>query len=277
MNHYHLGLPAWAFPGWNNRYFTHKPSALASYATVFNTVEGNTTFYQIPDNNTVARCLDSVSDKPFKLCFKLPRTITHQQSPNYRDLHLFMKQLEPLHNHLGPFLVQFPATAGPQHIRTIQQTIDRLPGQYRYTLEVRHPGFFRTPEPLQALIQQYQLGLAVMDTRPIFKGNHQHPEVLAALHDKPDVPVWDRVFNNLLFVRLLLHPDLISNKIYIEQWSKRISKALDHGCECYMMIHCPNNLHCPPLALEFHDKLRSSRDDLDTLPSWPVPQQHTLI
>lgn len=165
MKNYHLGLPAWAFPGWHNRYFTSKPSALGSYATVFGTVEGNTTFYQIPDNNTVARWQDSVTGKDFKLCFKLPKTVTHQPSPDHRDLTLFFKQLEPLRQNLGPFLVQFPASVGPQQLQKIKQILYRLPGQYRYVLEVRHKDFFSQPEVLQPDIQRYGLGLAVMDTR----------------------------------------------------------------------------------------------------------------
>ena len=54
QEHYNIGLPAWAFPGWHGRYFNTTPSALASYASVFNTVEGNTTFYHVPDERTVA-------------------------------------------------------------------------------------------------------------------------------------------------------------------------------------------------------------------------------
>ena len=31
---YRIGLPAWAFPGWKDRYFPARPSALAGYARV---------------------------------------------------------------------------------------------------------------------------------------------------------------------------------------------------------------------------------------------------
>jgi uncharacterized protein YecE (DUF72 family) len=55
---YYLGLPAWGFPGWSGTYFPRpagSESALGHYARVFNTVEGNTTFYRVPDAPTVAR------------------------------------------------------------------------------------------------------------------------------------------------------------------------------------------------------------------------------
>ncbi len=276
---YHLGLPAWAFPGWTGRYFNSTPSTLASYASVFNTVEGNTTFYHIPDVATVDNWRQSVINEPFKFCFKLPRTVTHQATPNLHDLDLFLNRIEPLGKHLGPFLLQFPATVGPAQLPLLHSLIARLPQHYRYTLEVRHDDFFNQPQLLEPLIERYQLGRVIMDTRPVFRGNRHHPEVTAALHDKPDLPVLSQVYNGLVFVRLLLHPDLTSNNAYLDQWTGRIAQALNAGCECHMMIHCPNNQHCPALALDFHRRLqqRTLSEPLAPLPGWPVPQQHDLL
>lgn len=278
VNHnYKIGLPAWAFPGWNSLYFNNKPSTLASYARVFNTVEGNTTFYSIPDEKTVQLWHDAVVNTDFQFCFKLPKTVTHAPKPNLYDLAQFLDRIEPLYNHIGPLLVQFPATTGPANLPTMESIISRLPRQYRYVLEVRHLEFFTKPELLEPLLNKYQLGRVMMDTRAIFRGNKKHPEVFAALHDKPNVPVLGKIYNMLVFVRLLLHPDLISNDLYLDQWSNRISQALNAGCDCYMMIHCPNNLHCPPMALDFHERLRRMDQQLSVLPSWPVPQQASLL
>ena len=275
--HYNIGLPAWAFPGWHGRYFNTTPSALASYASVFNTVEGNTTFYHVPDEQTVANWQDAVQHTRFKFCFKFPRTVTHQRSPDKHTLKLFLRRLEPLGQHIGPFLLQFPSTVGPADTSFMDGLIQQLPTHYRYALEIRHPDFFSKPQLLEPLIEKYHLGRVIMDTRPVFNGNRQHPEVLAALHNKPDLPVLSQAYNKLVFVRLLLHPDLISNDQYIAQWVKRIAQALNVGHECYMMIHCPNNQHCPELAVDFHDKLRAVTKQLDALKPWPVPQQHGLL
>ncbi len=278
VNHnYKIGLPAWAFPGWNSLYFNNKPSALASYARVFNAVEGNTTFYSIPDEKTVQLWHDAVAGSDFQFCFKLPKTVTHTAKPNFNDLAQFIDRIEPLNNHIGPLLLQFPATTGPADLPTMESIISRLPRQYRYVLEVRHLAFFNQPELLEPLLNKYQLGRVMMDTRAIFRGNRKHPEVFAALHDKPNVPVLGKIYNMLVFVRLLLHPDLISNDLYLDQWTNRINQALNAGCDCYMMIHCPNNLHCPPMALDFHERLRRMDQQLPALPSWPVPQQASLL
>ncbi len=154
-----------------------------------------------------------------------------------------------------------------------------MPGQLRCTIEVRHDEFFTHPELLNDLIGKYQLGRVVMDTRAIFQGDRTHPEVLAALHAKPDLPVLGHVYNGLLLVRLLLHPDLVSNDAYIGQWANRFAHALGLGYQCYMMIHCPNNQHCPDLSVQFHNRLRSLVKDGSflPLPQWPIPQQQPLL
>jgi hypothetical protein len=44
-----------------------------------------------------------------------------------------------------------------------------------------------------------------------------------------------------------------------------------------MTIHCPNNLHCPPFALQFNEALRIRQAAVPPLPAWQVPQQGSLI
>ena len=50
-NKYHLGLTGWNTKEWAGSFYRRKSKAndyLSQYSTVFNTVEGNTTFYSIP-------------------------------------------------------------------------------------------------------------------------------------------------------------------------------------------------------------------------------------
>ena len=252
---------------------------LASYASVFNTVEGNTSFYRIPDADTVSAWRDAVSGRDFRFCFKLPRSVTHERSPNFDDLQRFLRAIEPLGEHLGPLFVQLPATIGASHIGELEKLFDRLPSQQRAVIEVRDKEFFTDPSILESLIDAYSLGRVVLDSRPIFQGDHTHPDVQAALHAKPDLPVLPDVYNGLEFVRLILHPDLPGNAPYLREWASRIAASLQAGKTSYMMIHCPNNLHCPPLAEQFHDGLRAEpgMELLERLAPWPVPQQGQLI
>jgi uncharacterized protein YecE (DUF72 family) len=278
-NSYFLGLPAWAFPGWKDRYFTDAPTRLASYATVFNTVEGNTTFYRTPDAATVLRWLDSVAERPFRFCFKLPRDVTHESRPDLGVLQTFLDAIQSLSGHLGPLLVQFPATVGPAELERFAPVFERLKDRVAFVIEVRHPEFFTEPELLESTLERFQAGRVTLDSRPLFEGDRAHPEILEALHEKPDLPVLTNVHNDVALIRLILHPDIVSNRRYIDEWAQRVRDYSREGVTTYMMIHCPNNAHCPSLAEDFHNTLRTVAPELGlaAMPAWPVPQQQSLI
>lgn len=278
-DNYHLGLPAWAFRGWEGLYFTDRPSRLASYAEVFNCVEGNTTFYRVPDPNTVLRWRDAVSGTGFRFCFKLPRAVTHEHDPDLSELGLFLSAVEPLADSLGPLLVQFPASIGPGEIGQYEPVFELVAARHRLVIEVRHPAFFDEPALLEPTLERLSAGRVVLDSRPLYNGDRSHPEVLEALHQKPDLPVLPGAYNGIAFVRLILHPDLVSNERYIREWAQHAAGYLRAGIDTYMMIHCPNNLHCPPLALDFHRTLMrlQGMDVLADLPSWPLPEQLSLM
>ena len=274
---YHIGLPAWAFPGWAGQYFPDDGNALLHYARVFNTVEGNTTFYRVPDEATVGRWADAVACTGFRFSFKLPRNITHEHRPDWNVLERFMRVLAPLGEHLGPFLVQCPASLGPDALPRLDKLFERLPTQYRYALELRHPTFFEQPELVEPLLERTGAGRVMFDSRPIYQEDSEHPEVLAARHKKPDVPLLDTVYNGLVYARVVLHPDASVNGPYIEDWLARCSRYLAEGHSVYFMMHCPNNQHCPAFAEQFHDALRTQVPALAALPPWPVPQQVGLF
>ena len=276
---YFLGLPAWAFPGWEGRFFSDAPTRLTSYSTVFNTVEGNTTFYRIPDMNTVARWRRAVSNRPFRFCFKLPRTVTHERHPDLADLQRFLAAVEPLADCMGPLLVQFPASVGPGDLRKYEAVLIAARAKHRVVIEVRHRAFFDDPALLEPTLERFSAGRIMLDSRPIYEGDRTHPDVLDALHAKPDVPVLPTVYNDLAFVRLILHPDLDSNERYIAEWAQRVAQYLELGVQTYMMIHCPNNLHCPTLARDFHRALAKHAGEglPGDLAPWPLPEQLPLV
>ena len=277
--HYYLGLPAWAFPGWKDRYFTDAPSRLANYANVFDTVEGNTTFYRIPDDATVRRWRDAVAGRRFRFCFKLPRDVTHERQPDLEALAAFLRVLAPLEAHLAPLFVQFPATVGPQQLEAFEPVFAAIRERHRFVVEVRHRAFFAEPELLTPTLERHGAGRVVLDSRPLYEGDRTHPDVLDALHVKPDLPVRPDVFANVAMVRLILHPEIAFNQRYIREWAGHVAGYLRDGVETYMMIHCPNNLHCPPLARRFHDTLRAcpAMAGLPALPQWPLPAEQRSL
>ena len=227
-----------------------------------------------PHHRGLAR---AVADRDFRFCFKLPRRVTHEQVPDVAELDRFVRAIAPLEAYLGPLLIQFPARVGPEHLDTVAAVLARLPAQWRCAIEVRHRRFFTRPALLEPLLRRFRLGRVVLDTRALYRGDRGHAEVRAALHEKPDLPVLPGVFNELAFVRLVLHPDRRDNQRYMVGWAANVARWLAEGKVVYVMIHCPNNLHCPELAVGFHATLRHAMPELAALPPWPVPRQQALL
>ena len=81
IKNYHIGLTQWGFRGWVGNFFSEdaKPDHfLNEYASVFNAVEGNTTFYRAPTPEIIQKWGDQVPSD-FKFCFKFPKDITHNK------------------------------------------------------------------------------------------------------------------------------------------------------------------------------------------------------
>ena len=272
---YRLGLPAWRFPGWENVYFD-AGARLRQYASVFTCVEGNTTFYATPSATTVAEWREQLQGLDFRFNFKLPRTITHE-SGHLSEVGGFLKALEPVHEYLGPFLVQLPASVGPADIGWIRNLLAQVPDEFGAAVEVRHPSFFESESAFHELLASSGCFHAIMDARPIHLQGQGHPEVLAARHEKPDVPVFAYTSNGGAMVRLVLHPDDALNGEHYEFWTDTVCEWLVAGETVDMMMHCPNNLHCPAQARRFHEllqrKIRERGERLPDLPDWPLSQQ----
>ena len=76
---YFLGCPSWSEPAWRGALYpdsTRSADFLPLYASLFNAVEGNTTFYARPSPQTVARWAE-LMPADFRFCAKLPRDISH--------------------------------------------------------------------------------------------------------------------------------------------------------------------------------------------------------
>ena len=276
---YRLGLPIWGYPKWKGLYFDDTPSMLASYARVFNAVEGNTTFYGVPDPATVTGWRRSLEGSDLRVSFKLPRSVTHERSPDEAALERFLAAIRPLGEHLGPLLVQFAERAGPTELDAFEPLFARLAETHRCVVEVRHPVFFDEPERLEPLLERYRFGRVMLDTRAIYRGDLSHPDVAGAAHRKPDVPLLETVYAGLAFVRLVLHPDNRDNDRWIDDWVERAATMIERGEDAHVMVHCPNNLHCAEQARTFHERLRARLGGarVPELPPWPVPQQDSLF
>ena len=250
-----LGLPLWGQADWKGSLYpvAAKPREfLAHYARVMDAVEGNTTFYSLPSEASVARWRE-LTPEHFLFSFKFPRTVTHDRALRgaERETGAFLERLAPLGSRLGRFLLQFPKSFGPGELPRLDAFLERLPQTYRYAVEVRHPGFFSRSgaEQLEAVLRARGAERVVMDSRGMRAGDPTHPDVRAAAHEKPDVPVAMRALSDTPIVRFVAHPTASVNAPFLMRWADVLAAWLAAGRRPTFFMHCPNNAHSPALAL----------------------------
>lgn len=84
-------------------------SRLTYFASLFNSLEINSSFYKLPKVATVVKWAESVPDN-FRFTFKLSKTITHAKGLDFHaeEVELFMQTINHIGNKKGCLLVQLP-------------------------------------------------------------------------------------------------------------------------------------------------------------------------
>jgi len=142
-----IGTSGWAYRDWRGRFYPQDLAPrgwLAYYATLFDTVELNATTYRLPKQEQVRTWCDTVP-AGFLYTVKLGRLITHRRSlPGRVDefvRNYFERAACFVPDKLAQILVQFPPSL-ERDDRHLETFLDKLPIEYRYVVEFRHPSWF---------------------------------------------------------------------------------------------------------------------------------------
>ncbi len=277
LQHYHLGCPEWANKDWNGEFFPAKTKAsdfLKLYSSVFNTVEGNTTFYALPKAETVQRWKEEAASN-FRFCFKFPKTISHQKrlKQAHEETHHFLRWLSPLEERLGPFFLQLPASFGPNEVGILEKYLRSLPNAFRYAVEVRNLQWFDAgphETRLNELLWNLQIDRVIFDTRELHAAPANDPATEKAQQRKPKVPVRFVATSAHPFLRFVGHPDLEKNRNTLALWADQTVQWIEEGRHPYIFIHTPDDFYAPRLARHFHDLLAARLPDIGNLPLPPI-------
>jgi uncharacterized protein YecE (DUF72 family) len=137
-----LGTIGWSYSFWKGNFYPAKTSSnsfLTYYASKFNTVEVDNTFYRIPSAQTIINWKNQVPDN-FKFSLKFPQAITHikKLKDTQRETSLFLARAELLGEKLGVLLLQFPPEFNAEHLQDLTVFLGGLPKKHRYAVEIRN-------------------------------------------------------------------------------------------------------------------------------------------
>ncbi len=195
-------------------------SRLTYYASLFNTVEINSTFRKLPMAQTVEKWAASVPDN-FKFTFKLPAAITHNHGLAFipEDVNRFMQVVAACIRKKGCLLVQFPGTLTVACSGQLEKLLTLIrqndqEKQWKIACEFRHSSWYHTE---------------------IYKLLRLH-DISMVLHDMPSAPPL-RVEGSA-FVYIRFHgPERGYQGSYtndfLDAYAKRIKIWIDEGKEVY--------------------------------------------
>lgn len=280
---YNIGCTAWSLKEWVGNFFTDdakQDDFLSQYASVFNSVEGNTTFYHVPNNKTIKSWGQKTPDG-FKFCFKFNRSITHDKQLNdvEEDVMRFLETFDPIADRLGPFHIQLPPQFSPKEFVRLEELLSYLPTVYSYALEVRHPDFFdhgKVENRLNRLLKSYSVNRVIFDTRKLHAMKSDDPTVLEAQKKKPKVPVRFETTGSRPFVRFVGANDALNNEPYLKEWAIIIADWIKEGLHPYIFTHAPDSKNQPPIARKFHQIL-SELIEMNPMPAWPIERQNEQL
>jgi uncharacterized protein YecE (DUF72 family) len=160
-----IGCSGWNYAHWRERVYPRGLPArrwLEHYATLFDTVEVNTTFYRLPTRSAVAGWVEQ-TPKSFLFTVKASRYLTHikRLTDMESGVARFYERIEPLveSGRLGPVLWQLPANFRRNDER-LALALEHLP-QGRHCFEFRHESWF--DDEVYALLRKRAVALVIGD------------------------------------------------------------------------------------------------------------------
>jgi uncharacterized protein YecE (DUF72 family) len=165
----HIGCSGWNYVSWKDEFYEGKPARvwLQRYASCFDTVEVNNTFYRLPLRSSVQTWVTQ-TPPDFVFSIKGSRYLTHikRLTDLGTGLARFYERIDPLVRSpkLGPVLWQLPPTFRRDDDRLARALAALPPG--RHCFEFRHASWF--VEPVYELLRAHDAALVIGD-RPEVK------------------------------------------------------------------------------------------------------------
>ena len=166
-----IGTSAFTAAGWEGSFYPRGMKSgdyLSFYATKYNTVELDNTFYRTPALSTVK---GSYAKTPpsFLFAAKVPQVVTHEKVlvDCDEDLTQYLKAMDALGEKLGPLLFQFgyfnasKFKNGGEFLSRLKPFLEKLPKGYKFVVEIRNKVWL--DERFVDVLRQHGVALALID------------------------------------------------------------------------------------------------------------------
>ena len=224
-----VGTSGFSFPEWKPGFYPRGlPSKefLAYYASHFNSVEIDGTFYRYPKDDAIAAWQRNTPED-FRFAFKTPQFITHWQrlNPASPSLERWLNILTAIGARAGIVLYQLPARFTADFDR-LGAFLEALPPSIPAAFEFRHDSWF--VDKCYDLLEQHGVALCIHDA------------------DESTTPI--RITAPVCYLRLRRsqYPDELRR-----EWTTRIQGWVHDGVDVFAYIKHEENPDAPLIAKAF--------------------------
>ena len=164
-----IGTSGYSYKNWHERFYPPdlaQKNLLPFYASIFNTVEINNSFYMLPRPAAVQRW-SGETPRRFRFCMKVSRFITHNKKLLEPEANVprFLAAIEGIAAKRGPLLLQLPPNLKPQPQR-LDDTLAAFKThggktRWKVAVEVRDPRWYG--DELNAVLDRHRAGLVLHD------------------------------------------------------------------------------------------------------------------
>lgn len=250
---------------------------MAQYGSVFNAVEGNTTFYALQPPATIRKWCDEAPSH-LKFCFKFHKEISHQRRLVGAEAATreFFERLAPFGERLGPFFLQLEDTFGPKELPALSAFVKALPKDYRYVVEVRHPAFFDSGPGERAvndLLGELGVERVNFDTGGMFAARSEDTHLQETKRKKPRVAFRTTALGQSPFVRFVGDPVVENNRTPLEAWAGRFAQWIAEGRTPWFFAHHTDDTYAPDIARIFQRKLHELCPQVPAPATWPAEKE----
>ena len=142
-------------------------SRLTYYASLFNSIEINSSFYKLPKASTIIKWREMVPEG-FRFTFKLPKTISHSKGLDFNaeEVALFIQTIDNIDKKRGCILVQLPPALKPVSIKQLEKlfnTIDAANAHQAWKVAVEFRNKVWHNDQTFNLLKEYNFSLVLQD------------------------------------------------------------------------------------------------------------------
>jgi uncharacterized protein YecE (DUF72 family) len=244
MEQLFVGTSGWVYKGWAGSFYPEaleKTGELAYYATRFNTVEINATFYRLPSLN-MAKGWYERSPAKFIFAVKGSRFITHLKKLNVDrpSIKNYFDRVKLLKEKCGPVLWQLPPNFGFNPER-LDSFLKMLPSKYRHAVEFRHPSWYEQEETFEVLRKHGAAHVSLSSLRMPMNLNLTADFAYLRFHGLENGAAHD-------YTREELRP-----------WAAHCRRCLDNGVAVYAYFNNDWNTRAPLNAEVFREMIVSKK------------------